>query len=40
MNSENGEYDTLIGYVILKQLQATVDMLGHRLIPVKRMDLK
>jgi hypothetical protein len=29
-----------IGYVILEQSQAAVDMLGHRLIPVKRMDLK
>ena len=37
---ENGEYEPLIGYVILEQSQAAVDMLGHRLIPVKRMDLK
>jgi hypothetical protein len=29
-----------IGYVILEQSQAAVDMLGHRLISVKRMDLK
>jgi hypothetical protein len=29
-----------IGYVILAQSQAAVDMIGHRLIPVKRMDLK
>ena len=36
----NGEYEPLIGYVILEQCQAAVDMLGHRLIPVKRMDLK
>jgi len=40
MNPENGEYEPLIGYVILEQSQAAVDMLGHRLIPVKRMDLK
>ena len=39
-NPENGEYEPLIGYVILEQSQAAVDMLGHRLIPVKRMDLK
>jgi hypothetical protein len=37
---ENGEYEPLIGYVILEQSQAAVDMLGHRLVPVKRMDLK
>jgi hypothetical protein len=30
----------IIGYVILEQSQAAVDMLGHRLIPMKRMDLK
>ena len=40
MKPENGEYEPLIGYVILVQSQAAVDMLGHRLIPVKRMDLK
>ena len=40
MEPANGEYEPLIGYVILGQCQAAVDMLGHRLIPVKRMDLK
>jgi predicted aspartyl protease len=40
MNPEGGEYEPLIGYVILEQSQAAVDMLGHRLIPVKNMDLK
>jgi len=40
MEPANGEYEPLIGYVILEQCQAAVDMLGHRLIPVKRMDLK
>ncbi len=40
MKPANGEYEPLIGYVILEQCQAAVDMLGHRLIPVKRMDLK
>ena len=38
MKPENGEYEPLIGYVILEQSQIAVDMLGHRLIPVKRMD--
>ncbi len=40
MTPANGEYEPLIGYVILAQSQAAVDMLGHRLIPVRRMDLK
>jgi predicted aspartyl protease len=40
MKPENGEYEPLIGYVILEQSQAAVDMLGHRLVAVKRMDLK
>ena len=40
MKPENGEYEPLVGYVILEQSQAAVDMLGHRLIPVKSMDLK
>ncbi len=40
MQPDNGEYEPLIGYVILEQSQAAVDILGHRLVPVKRMDLK
>jgi hypothetical protein len=40
MKPENGEYEPLIGYVVLEQSQAAVDMLGHRLVAVKRMDLK
>ena len=40
MKPENGEYEPLIGYVILEQSQAAVDMLSHRLVAVKRMDLK
>lgn len=40
MQPENGEYEPLIGYIVLKQSQAAVDMLGHRLIHVKRLDLK
>jgi len=40
MNPENGEDEPLIGYVILEQSQAAVDMLGRGLIPVKHMDLK
>lgn len=40
MESENGEYEPLIGYIVLEQSQAAVDMLGHRLVHVKRLDLK
>jgi len=37
---EDGLYEPLLGYVILEQSQAGVDTLGHRLVHVKRMDLK
>jgi hypothetical protein len=37
---ESGEYEPLIGYVILEQSQAAVDMPGHPLMPVKSVDLK
>ncbi len=40
MKPEDGIYEPLLGYIILEQSQAAVDMLGHRLIHVKRMDLK
>jgi predicted aspartyl protease len=40
MEPEDGVYEPLIGYIVLEQSQAAVDMLGHRLIHVKRLDLK
>jgi hypothetical protein len=40
MKPENGIYEPLIGYIVLGQCQAGVDMLGHRLVHIKRMDLK
>ena len=40
MTPDNRAYNPLIGYVVLEQSQATVDMLGHRLVHMKRMDLK
>lgn len=40
MNPEDGIYEPLIGYIVLEQSQAGVDMLGHRLVPIKHMDLK
>jgi predicted aspartyl protease len=40
MRPLNGEYEPLIGYLVLEQSQAAVDILGHRLVKVKHMDLK
>jgi predicted aspartyl protease len=40
MKPEEGEFEPLIGYVVLEQCGAAVDMLGHRLVPVKHLDLK
>ena len=40
MQPEDGIYEPLIGYIVLEQSQAAVDMVGHRLLHVKRMDLK
>ena len=40
MNPSEGEYEPLIGYIILEQSQIAVDMLGHRLLHAKKVDLK
>ena len=40
MQPDDGVYEPLIGYLVLEQCQAAVDMLGHRLIHVKHVDLK
>jgi len=40
MKPADGEYEPLIGYIVLEQSLAAVDMLGHRLVPIKHMDLK
>jgi hypothetical protein len=40
MKPEDGIYEPLIGYIILEQSQAAVDRVGHRLLHVKKMDLK
>jgi predicted aspartyl protease len=40
MTPQNGQYEPLLGYIPLEQSQAAVDMLGHRLVYVKRLDLK
>jgi hypothetical protein len=39
-SDDDGEYEPLIGYIALEQAGAAVDMLGHRLVHVKRVDLK
>jgi hypothetical protein len=39
-SDEDGEYEPLVGAIALEQAGAAVDMLGHRLVHVKRVDLK
>ena len=40
MNPERGEFEPLIGYIVLEQSLAGVDMMSHRLIHLKHFDLK
>ncbi len=40
METDNGEYEPLLGYIVLEQCGAAVDMIGHRLLSVKYMDVK
>lgn len=41
LEAEDGEEpEPLLGYVILEQAQAAVDMLGHRLVPDPYIDMK
>lgn len=40
MNPSDGAYEPLIGYIVLEQCQAAVDLVGHRLIPGKPVDAK
>ena len=37
---EDGEYEPLVGYIAMEQAGAAIDMLGHHLVHVKRLDLK
>lgn len=37
---ELGGYEPLLGYLLLEQSGAVVDLVGHRLVPVKAFDLK
>jgi len=40
MDPLDGVYVPLVGYIVLEQSQAAVDMVGHRLVHLKTMDLK
>ena len=40
MEPTDGQYEPLIGYIPLEQAQAVVDLVGHRLVKVSRVDLK
>ena len=40
LDAEDETPEPLLGYVILEQAQAAVDMVGHRLVPVRYIDLK
>jgi predicted aspartyl protease len=40
MKPVNGDHEPLIGYIVLEQSQAAIDMVGHRLVKVPYVDLK
>ena len=40
MEPEDGKYEPLLGYIPLEQCGAAVDLIGHRLVPVRYMDAK
>jgi hypothetical protein len=40
MEPGDGIYEPLLGYIVLEQCQAAVDMLGMRLVHAKKTDLK
>ena len=40
MHPADGSYEPLLGYIVLEQCQAAVDMLGLRLVQLKKTDLK
>ena len=37
---DDGSYEPLMGYIVLESCQAGVDILGHRLVYIKYLDLK
>lgn len=40
MEPLEGRYEPLIGYLVLEAIPVAVDMLGHRLVQVRYLDLK
>ncbi len=40
MQPQDGQYEPLLGYLILEQSLVAVDRVGHRLVPIKHGDLK
>jgi len=40
MRPTDGVYEPVLGYLPLEQSQAAVDMVGHRLVHARRVDLK
>ena len=40
MDPEEGESEPLLGYIPLEQCGAAVDLIGHRLLPVRYIDAK
>jgi predicted aspartyl protease len=40
MHPVDGAYEPLLGYIVLEQAGIAVDVIGHRLVQAKRMDLK
>ena len=40
MESADGTYEPLIGYLVLEQAQIAVDMVRHRLLRARSIDLK
>jgi hypothetical protein len=40
MQPTDGIYEPLLGYIVLEQCQAAVDMLGVRLVHARKADLK
>lgn len=40
MEPEDGGFEPLLGYIALEQCGAAVDLVGHRLLPVRYMDAK
>ena len=40
MEPQDGEFEPLLGYIALEQCGAAVDLVGHRLLPVRYMDAK